>query len=125
MPNEPKPGAGGLIRQARKSKQKGPKRLVKDGPLKTKDKKEIVIDEEEDIEGKILIFKIESLIDVFIATDIPLTEGSFTLRTNTKSVRTNVVFYWFNCLLFYADKLLEILHEESFGFITKTSIKSP
>ena len=43
--------AGGLIRQQRKSKQKGPKRLIKDGPLKGKNKKEIVIDEEE-IEGE-------------------------------------------------------------------------
>ena len=40
-----------MIRQQRKSKQKGPKRLVKDGPLKIKDKKVIIIDEEE-IEGK-------------------------------------------------------------------------
>jgi hypothetical protein len=49
-----------LIRQPRKSKQKGPKRLVKDGPLKSKDKKEMVIDEEEDAEGKPLIGKIAS-----------------------------------------------------------------
>lgn len=62
VPNEPKPGAGGLIRQPRKSKQKGPKRLAKDGPLKVKDKKEIVIDEEEDVEGNSFIFKIELFI---------------------------------------------------------------
>jgi hypothetical protein len=51
VPNEPKAGAGGLIRQLRKSKQKGPKRLVKDGPLKEKNKKDVIIDEEE-FEGK-------------------------------------------------------------------------
>jgi len=39
-----------LIRQQRKSKQKGPKRLVKDGPLKTKNKKDII--DEEEVEGK-------------------------------------------------------------------------
>jgi hypothetical protein len=42
-----------LIRQARKSKHKGPKRLVKDGPLKEKNKKNISNDD--DIEGKYLI----------------------------------------------------------------------
>jgi len=46
-----------LIRQQRKSKQKGPKRLVKDGPLKQKNKKDLIIDEDE-IEGKYFI-KIE------------------------------------------------------------------
>ncbi len=54
VPNEPKTGAGGLIRQQRKSKQKGPKRLVKDGPLKEKSKKDI-INEDDEIEGKYFI----------------------------------------------------------------------
>jgi hypothetical protein len=36
-----------LIRQQRKSKQKGPKRLVKDGPLKQKNKKDLIIDEDD------------------------------------------------------------------------------
>ena len=42
-----------MIRQQRKSKQKGPKRLIKDGPLKKKSKKDII--DEEDIEGKYFI----------------------------------------------------------------------
>ena len=53
MPSEPKVGAGGLIRQARKSKQKGPKRLAKDGPLREKNKKEIIL--EDDVEGERVI----------------------------------------------------------------------
>jgi hypothetical protein len=54
VPNEPKAAAGGLIRQQRKSKQKGAKRLVKDGPLKEKKKKDI-INEDDEIEGEYFI----------------------------------------------------------------------
>ena len=68
--NEPKAGAGGLIRQPRKSKIKGPKRLVKDGPLKDKHKKDIIMDEEEIEEA-----------------DTELLDGSsFSIPTNNKSV---------------------------------------
>lgn len=49
-----------MIRQqkARKSKLKGPKRLVKDGPLKEKNKKDINNDDDE-VEG-------ENLIQIFL-----------------------------------------------------------
>ncbi|CAF4665279.1 unnamed protein product [Rotaria sp. Silwood1] len=70
VPNEPKTGAGGLIRQQRKSKQKGPKRLVKDGPLKEKNKKDIVNNDDE----------IEEI-------GIEAIDGSsFTIPTNIKSL---------------------------------------
>ncbi len=62
-----------MIRQPRKSKQKGPKRLVKDGPLKEKNKKDVVIDEEEE------------------EIEIPPIEGtSFSIPSNIKSVISHI-----------------------------------
>jgi len=81
-----------LIRQQRKSKQKGPKRLVKDGPLKEKNKKDII--DEEEIEGTYSI-EIERLILLFlIEVGTQLIEGSsFTIPNNIKSVRIfNFIF---------------------------------
>jgi len=87
VPNEPKPGAGGLIRQQRKSKQKGPKRLVKDGPLKDKSKKDII--DEDEIEE----LPIQSIQD-----------SSFTIPTNTKSIN-----YWKYC----TKKALDLLQKQA------------
>ncbi|CAF2893478.1 unnamed protein product [Rotaria sp. Silwood2] len=88
VPNEPKTGAGGLIRQKRKSKQKGPKRLVKDGPLKEKNKKDIInIDEEIEEIG------IQSI-----------DGSSFTIPTNTKSIN-----YWKYC----TKKALDLLQKQA------------
>jgi hypothetical protein len=81
-----------LIRQQRKSKQKGPKRLVKDGPLQEKNKKDII--DEEEIEGTYSI-EIERLILLFlIEVGTQLIEGSsFTIPNNIKSVRIfNFIF---------------------------------
>ncbi len=81
-----------MIRQQRKSKQKGPKRLVKDGPLQEKNKKDII--DEEEIEGTYSI-EIERLILLFlIEVGTQLIEGSsFTIPNNIKSVRIfNFIF---------------------------------
>ncbi len=74
-----------MIRQQRKSKQKGPKRLVKDGPLKEKNKKDII--NEEEIEDKYFIETEELVSKVkLIEIGTQSLEGSFTIPTNIKSV---------------------------------------
>ncbi|CAF3938214.1 unnamed protein product [Adineta steineri] len=88
VPNEPKIGANGLVRQPRKSKQKGPKRLAKDGPLKNKNKKDI-INEDEEIE--------ETVIQ-------PIEGTSFIIPNDIKSIN-----YWKYC----TKKSLDLLQKQA------------
>ncbi|CAF3335249.1 unnamed protein product [Rotaria socialis] len=89
VPNEPKSGAGGLIRQQRKSKQKGPKRLAKDGPLKAKNKKGIIAIDD-DIEE--------------LGTQSVDGSSSFTVPSNIKSMS-----YWKFC----TKKALDLLQKQA------------
>ncbi|CAF3868168.1 unnamed protein product [Rotaria sordida] len=89
VPNEPKTGVGGLIRQQRKSKQKGPKRLVKNGPLKEKNKKDIINNDDEMEE-----LGIQSIDG----------SSSFTIPTDVKSIN-----YWKYC----TKKALDLLQKQA------------
>ncbi|CAF1264829.1 unnamed protein product [Adineta ricciae] len=88
VPSEPKVGASGVVRHPRKSKHKGPKRLVKDGPLKVKNKKEI-INEDEEIDETALQ---------------PIDGTSFSIPSSVKSIN-----YWKYC----TKKALDILQKQA------------
>ena len=134
-----------MIRQQRKSKHKGPKRLVKDGPLRGKNKKDVSNDndEDDDTESKcraptrpfgsvtqsgassMSLDAISIVGDLFLCPieldGQSMSESSTTIPKNPKSVSTPSQSSHPSVVPLFIDHLLEVLHEESIGSLTEAS----